>query len=373
MSSSLRRVRSLDGLRGVAAAIVVAGHLVNASVPSLSAVNTGQRPRLDTLQSVFAYSPLHIIYAGQDWVIVFFVLSGFVLSLAASRGARFVASHYYPSRLVRLYVPVWGALLIAALAHLAVSHNAVTGATLWLNQHDTPLSIGRVAHDATLVFGAGDGSFSTVLWSLRWEVLFSLLLPLYLILARRRPLWAAGLSLGLILLAGPHNDYARYMPTFMLGVALAYGDPRLAAHLTPGRVWALLCVSLCCLSANWWMPAGFGQNIGMTLTAASATGLLICAIHCGQLRALLNSKALQVVGKRSFSLYLVHEPLVVAIAFALGGRPDIVVLAAASLPLVAVLTEVFYRLVERPSHTWARWAGEQTLVRTGQLRAGSSA
>jgi peptidoglycan/LPS O-acetylase OafA/YrhL len=356
-----KRVRSLDGLRGLAAAIVVVGHLVNASVPSLSAVNTGQQPSLDGLQRALAYSPLHVLYAGKDWVIVFFVLSGFVLSLAASEGASFVAASYYPNRFVRLYVPVWASLLIAVAAHVAVSHAAVPGATLWLNLHDTPLSAGRAAHDVSLMFGAGDGSFSTVLWSLRWEVLFSLLLPLYLLAARRQPLLSAVVSLAVILVGARRSEFVHYLPTFMLGVSLAYGRSQLAALMTSGRTWMLLGLSATCLTANWWMPAGFGQNLGMMLTAASAAGFVACAIYPGGLRSLLESSPLQLIGKRSFSLYLVHEPLVVAMAFALGGRQSLVVLAAASLPVVVLVTEGFYRFVERPSHGWARRLGHRSL------------
>jgi len=66
---------------------------------------------------------------------------------------------------------------------------------------------------------------------------------------------------------------------------------------------------------------------------------------------------LTLIGKRSFTLYLVHEPIVVAAAFALGGRPSVIVLAAVSLPVIAIVTEVFYRYVERPTHRLARSLG----------------
>lgn len=74
--------------------------------------------------------------------------------------------------------------------------------------------------------------------------------------------------------------------------------------------------------------------------------------------SVLHSRPLQIVGLRSFSLYLVHAPLIVAVAFALGGRPTVILLTLISLPLIAATTAAFYRWVERPSQRWARWAGE---------------
>jgi peptidoglycan/LPS O-acetylase OafA/YrhL len=355
-----QRVRSLDGLRGLAALIVVLGHATVASLPALAAVALMHPVRLSSFERAITYTPLHILWSGNNWVIVFFVLSGFVLSLAASGGNRFVGTTYYPNRFVRLYIPVWAALIVAVIAHVAISHSHIDGATLWLNLHDAPLSIGPAAHDVTLIHGGGGGSFTTVLWSLQWEVIFSLLLPLYLLIASRLNLiLVAGVSLLIVLLAGAHNEYARYLPTFMLGTVIAYGRAGIVRHLTRRRVWVTLGISSCFLAGNWWMPSGVRQDVGEMLVALGAAGLVICGMAGGQFAGLLRTRPFQIVGRRSYSLYLVHEPLVVAMAFALGGRPSLPLLLVTALPVVAIVTELFYRLVERPSHRWARLAGQR--------------
>lgn len=83
------------------------------------------------------HTPLNLLWAGQQAVILFFVLSGFVLvELArrmASRG-RWVRS-YYVQRLVRLYLPVWGAVLLAVLLALAVPRHTA-GLSPWLTIHE---------------------------------------------------------------------------------------------------------------------------------------------------------------------------------------------------------------------------------------------
>ncbi len=363
------RVRSLDGLRGLAASVVVIGHLINATVVPLAFVFAGRPAHLSRVEWLIAYTPLHIFFAGRNWVIVFFVLSGFVLSLAAAQGARFLAARYYPSRFVRLYVPVWAALIVAAVAHEVVAHNPVRGATPWLSDHALPLATHMAGHDVTLIFGAGDGGFSTVLWSLRWEVLFSLLLPAFLFVAARldRRLTAAA-SLAIMFLFASRSPYAYYLPPFMLGVALAYSRSEVI-ELLRGKVLIVTALSAGALTANWWLTGFAALHAGPMLVAAGAAGLVAVGLTPGAFAQLLDTRPLQLLGRRSFSLYLVHEPLLVAAAFALGGRPSVVVLTAVTLPIIAVITEIFYRLVERPSHGWARRVGEWA---TGSLNRRTS-
>lgn len=61
-----------------------------------------------------------------------------------------------------------------------------------------------------------------------------------------------------------------------------------------------------------------------------------------------NHRILQWLGTRSFSLYLVHEPIVVSIGFA-SHITNPFLIAALAIPLPLVATEIFYRFVERPS------------------------
>lgn len=50
----------------------------------------------------------------EEAVLIFFVLSGFVLALPATlKAVRWRV--YYVKRLVRLYVPVWGSLVVAVV------------------------------------------------------------------------------------------------------------------------------------------------------------------------------------------------------------------------------------------------------------------
>jgi peptidoglycan/LPS O-acetylase OafA/YrhL len=84
---------------------------------------------------------------------------------------------------------------------------------------------------------------------------------------------------------------------------------------------------------------------------------IIWSMECSPWQRVLESPMLQYLGSRSFSLYLVHEPVVVAYAFALHGRPGLIGLLTVALPVALVLSEAFYRLVEQPSLNIARRLG----------------
>ncbi|WP_368259248.1 acyltransferase family protein, partial [Blautia wexlerae] len=80
------RLRSLDGLRGLAAVIVLVHHALLV-IPALAAPYYGQtvQPGLPWL---LVHTPLHLLWAGTEAVYLFFILSGLVLTLAA-RSASF--------------------------------------------------------------------------------------------------------------------------------------------------------------------------------------------------------------------------------------------------------------------------------------------
>jgi peptidoglycan/LPS O-acetylase OafA/YrhL len=363
----------------VAALVVLTSHVLVSSVPPLAngilVTTTTNVPALDW---ALLYTPLHVLWGGAEAVTVFFVLSGYVLALPVARGRGFRPASYYPHRLLRLFVPVWGALCLAALVHVAVEGSGGAG-TWWLDEHTRQL-VGRNVSDSLLLFqGAGTYSLLGVLWSLHWEVVFSLLLPLFLLAGRgtrRFAPAAAAVALAVLFLSGTHK-LALYLPPFMLGTLIAFqheridslrgrlerrGGPR--TRLTEAGLWAAAAAGL---TANWWLrvgdfaPAGHSpaaaSRLAPVLIALGACAALAAALAGPRTRRLLETRPMQWAGTRSYSLYLVHEPVVVGTAFALGGAPGLPRLALVAVPAALLVTEAFHRAVERPSHALARRAG----------------
>jgi peptidoglycan/LPS O-acetylase OafA/YrhL len=383
------RVRALDGLRGLAALVVLEHHALLAAVPRLAGpYGNGPLPARGSLEWLLVYTPLHVFWAGPEFVVVFFVLSGFVLSLPVARGGRLRIAAYYPARLLRLYLPVWAALALAAGLHVAVSHRVVPGASWWLNAHAQPLSTRALRWDALLERHAGDWGFTSVLWSLHWEVLFSLALPALLPLAlrARAGVWnalAIALCFGAIAehgaSGGVSGEYLLELPPFVLGVLLAFRHEqlaRLAARLaarTVGNValeLALGAVAVGGLSADWWLPAGIETA---PLVAAGACAALVAALVVGSCGRVLCSRPLRWSGRRAFSIYLVHEPLVVALAFALGGRPAPVAFVVLATVSALALAAVFFVVAEAPAHRLARrWAARHAGAASAGVRVALS-
>lgn len=369
-----QRAAALDGLRGLAALVVVVFHLLIASTPVLTNAFIPRYPHhlAPPVIRELLYTPLHIFWAGEEAVLVFFVLSGYVLALGAARGRAFSGRSYYPSRLVRLFVPVWGSLAVAAVLHAVLARSPVLGATPWLNAHAKPMTGETFLRDATLV-GRGHGGFDVnpVLWSLQWEVIFSVVLPLFLIVAAAGRWKLLTLLASLALMAASNSDQTLYLPVFMLGCLLAFEQGRVTALrrrlARPG--WraratsaALGVSSVLGLTWIWWAGGGGGiadgtgvlGRVAPLAAALGATLAVVLALTSPGFGRLLESRPLRWLGSRSFSLYLVHDPIVVTTAFAFGARPALVPFVAVAAPLAFVGAELFFRAVERPSHRLAR-------------------
>jgi peptidoglycan/LPS O-acetylase OafA/YrhL len=345
------RLASLDGLRGIAAVVVLIHH-------SLLVLPSVADDRSDAAWLV--HSPLHIIWAGNEAVYVFFVLSGLVLTLPALR-RRMLWRSYYPARLVRLYLPVIASVALAVVLVLLVPRDGMTGRSVWMQSHAEPLTVSSIAKNASLV--APDW-LNSPLWSLRWEIVFSVLLPVYIALTvwARRWWWAGAIGAAALSTVGSLLGVAAvtYLPMFLIGGALAVA-------ITDGRVavrqswWPYLTVGcLLGITATWWVPGVLLSHLAVLLVIVSAAGLVLAAASWGTARRALERPLVQWAGRVSFSLYLVHEPIVVTVGVLLPGD------AAWAVPVIAIplalgIAFVFFRLVESPAHRLSKRAGKLLL------------
>lgn len=293
---------------------------------------------------------------------VFFVLSGFVLALPFLKERAPTWLSYYPKRIVRLYLPVWASVVFAILLSALVPRVVDADASWWVNLHAAPADLVR---DFLVVNGTG--TLNTPLWSLQWEVLFSLLLPIYMFAAVRfQRLWVLCI-IGLLALTGVGAvlDIRAliYLPMFGVGVLMAVGRDslgRLAGRL--GRwLWVVvLLVAGALLSSHWTFPSLPGSTVFATIGAAL---VIFAFLHCPAAVKLGEWAPVRWLGQRSFSLYLIHEPIVVSVALLTGSTNALFVLAI-SVTVSLLLTEVFFQLIERQSHRLANKVGTSLAPRT---------
>jgi len=379
------RLPSLDGLRGVAAFTVLLHHCLLVASPYLSGDDAASQWWHTMITTPLAL-PTLLLTSGTEAVFVFFVLSGFVLTLPAARRPGFDWLAYWPRRLIRLYLPVWGGLLLGtALIYALPRTNPDVAQDGWLvSSNATSAPLGEVLHQATLA--PHRFPIDNPLWSLHWELLFSLLLPLYILIVRRIPL-TAGLTLSAALaMAGSLSGqgWLLYLPVFMAGASLAAHFERLqrlAAAISARRGGVLI----------WWGVLGlavFGMLISRVASAllphdtalypliealcygvliiGSASLLFLC-FGWARAASIFARNPVHWLGKISFSLYLVHVPILATAAFAFGSDWPLAVMVA--IPVSLLVAWLFYLAVEAPTIALSRATGRAIHARRQTRRA----
>ena len=349
-----QRITQLDGLRGLAALVVVIHHLM-LTIPAM-AIGYQDPTKVDAALGWLVFSPLHILWNGSAAVDVFFVLSGFVLILPLTRRRPDWRS-YYPKRLLRLYLPVWGSVILAALLVLLIHRSSGDGQSWWTNSQLMSLHPDDLVSNALLLAGAT--SLNSPLWSLQWEIWFSLLLPLFFLLARTwsRGWWIKLAALAVLSTVGSivHMDALFYLPIFGFGAVLAVEGDRLrtiTASWGTGHWGLAFVVSLLMLNAAWDVRAYIpGNGEIVALGALLLVAIFICARGAARVG---DSRIAQWLGRISFSLYLVHVPVLLSLTFLIRD-PGISVPVA--LVVCVACAQLFYWAVERPAHRLAQAVG----------------
>lgn len=309
----------LDGLRGVAAVVVVIAHMIAVVAPALHfgpTASTADAPA-PGWQITFATSPLFVFTNGSFAVFVFFVLSGYVIALSADH-SRASLPRAVVARILRLGLPCAASLLLI--------HAIVNGGWSWssalakVNPHWWMTSVFRneaIAFSELLaeVGGrymiTGHSKLNAVLWTMQRELLGSLGIIAIMILApgrTARMLSFVLLTALLVLLKAEAHHYACFAAgallylyrdhlwrcpawcgaaAIVLGLFLG-GKPVLPPP--PGTIYSVL-------------PAKFA---GLWAWPTGATLVVFGTLVWPPMRSLLGGLVGRALGRISFGLYLVH-------------------------------------------------------------------
>lgn len=355
------RVLSLDGLRGLGALMVFLYH-VDIMVNPFG--TRGGSPSL---------------FPGSASVMVFFILSGVVLSLVPFKrmtDGGYDWLGYYPRRVVRLCVPLFAAIGLAVPAGYVAwtigssSRSALAvayGEGLPRILHDILMQFDvlfNVSDDANNLFGAALARVNSPVWSMSWELWFSLTLPLaiWCVLRIKR----TSLMLLAVFSAVFVSHWSGYFPMrlclmFWIGVVVARHFDSVA-RLKCGTLLelALLALSLGAIELSIvWRPGGVIQAIVMTVRDVSCLVIVLTCIFDGWFRRALSTGPMVFLGKISYSLYLTNA-IVIGGLDALLPRVGVVSpLAIAGLSLITCMMAavIFWRVVEVPSMKFSRALG----------------
>lgn len=365
---STPRIGALDGLRGVAALVVLFHHmlLLNPALSDVDLVPGTPHPTPGTLGWFAAMMPA---LAGEA-ILVFFVLSGLVVTLPALR-AGFDWLAYFPRRIVRLLLPVLASLILAFVLAVLTPQDPATAGSGWA------AAFSFADPNPFLILGGselfeGNTALNSSLWTLRYELLFSILLPVYVVIGIATRRWWLGVAfLGMVAVALAGHVGSRvwvFLPVFLLGTLIAASLPALRDRVhrmsrtranVAGVACLLLIVGLLTARAPGvaWMPTGpVLDEIAGTLSIVSAGLLVFAVVLWRPLGWLLELRPIRWLGRISFSLYLVQAPIVLSTNAVLISSPWYV-RALIALPITLVVAELFTRFVEAPAHRWSKTVG----------------
>ena len=316
--------------------------------------------------ALLIYTPLRLLWAGQAAVMVFFVLSGFVLTVMLTRKPPLTYMGFAVKRVARIYLPYLIVVIIGIALMGAFRAGGIAGLSNWFNDSWThPVSQGLLADHALMLGNAKYNYVDNPIWSLVHEMRYSLVFPLIVWIAKRvRPQYvlAGSFAISIAALAGLHRlpanqflDSLQYLFVFVAGAVLAlYRDAiQVCYRERAGWVRRLLpALALLLLAANG-LPRRHAVVeilvVNVIGTYLGAPLLLASLVGAKTGRAFLEHPALLFLGRISYSLYLSHVLVLLSLLYGFEKIAPPTVVIWFVPPAAIAVAALLYRGVEKPA------------------------
>ena len=342
-SGQSQRVEIFDGMRGLASVIVMIFHMAVWTVYGYSA--NEYKVFADPFWRVATQTPLKMLWGGNEAVLVFYIIGGFVLARPYLSGRKLNFKPFIIKRWIRLMLPY---VLIITVTVMLI---ALFGA--W--KHDTIDLSGsfnvkwkRVpnALEMLLYFVGYDYNLnilSGAFWSMVQEWRLSFILPFIAVALHR---YATGKVLGgytvmqfaiekltdwgmrsdtawLAQLSESLNRTNYYAIFFVMGAVLAKHLPAIRAFVREHRGFRILSAwAIPFLIPSQWILSALGLSFqvrnALLLTGLGIILFLLLCMDSPRLTAFFKSKPLLLLGRLSFSLYLTHTTSIILFVTFLG-------------------------------------------------------
>ncbi|NML34596.1 acyltransferase family protein [Paraburkholderia antibiotica] len=306
-------IKFLDGMRGLAALYVCLTHSWN--FPSGNGIALSRAHRILRF----------LLEGGHCAVSVFIVLSGYCLTLPYLNGKRLKAGEFFATRAMRILPPYYACLLICLLLNYTLLSGKATGFWVETSPIDTRAILLHVfmLHDWS---AASASKIDYVLWSVgvEWKIYF--LLPVLVLFGRRFGFMrtaaasvVASFAVWVLLYRhdwlnpGAFGSSVYYVGLFACGMAAAvYVDQCQQGRARFDFKWigvAMACLTVIVLATEF-------KKVGPLQVASLFSGLLACFVivwmslrERSAMKSFLSTGPITGLGKISFSLYLIHPPL----------------------------------------------------------------
>ena len=342
------RFVEFDSLRGLAAGTVVLHHILR--------LWEGSR-----VEQWVRASPAAVVVNGSAAVVLFFVLSGFVLTLPYKLGRAPTYGIYLLKRCCRIYLPYAASLFVALAVLKLVREPVYTGAI----QYDQPWNAGIDWHLVLKHLMAIDNfdfnAYDPPYWTLVIEMRISLVMPLIAFLALRSRFFP-GLLLGITT-----NFAAWYAKRFVshglvlqildagtlfyIGSLLATNFDSVARSYRASARWVRWLLMMLALSLYGFLGriAPGIPPIGNMMLGCGCVILLLAASQSTRIRHILHHPMVLRLGEVSYSLYLVHMIVLLAIVHSYWGRVSMLAMLPVMISCTYIGAELFHRCIELPT------------------------
>jgi peptidoglycan/LPS O-acetylase OafA/YrhL len=370
----VEKYKNLDGLRGVAALVVVLCHYSNAFLPS---VHGRISPTHTAFDGLIASTPLHLFIGGEFAVSVFFVLSGFVLTQKFFRTkSHSIIISSAARRYFRLMFPVLASILVSfvllSLGFMQLQYmNLAPASSDWAF---APNILQALYQGLYGVFFTEFNTYNPVLWTMQIELIGSFILFMFLALfGKLEKRWVFYIIFGLVLLK------TNYL-AFLLGMVLSdvwVNRPSIKLRINSATSSGLFVAGLA-LGAWYISPLFPPIYAGLTLPFMDTTEtalfshtigalfLIVATLRLGWLTKILENKACQYLGRISFSMYLLHFIILGSVAsylfnhffiLHLGYLASVVAVSLVCIPITFIASSIFTTQVDNRSIAWSRMIG----------------
>jgi peptidoglycan/LPS O-acetylase OafA/YrhL len=369
-----KRLAGLDGIRGLAALFVVVNHIFLRTFPGYPA------DRAPFWAGWFIY--------GRFAVVVFIVLSGFSLALSPARhGWRLGSASQFAYRRARRILPAyWAALAFSlALAWLVVPPPG----------QGLPTTKSVVVNGLLVQNVVGAPSPNRSFWSMAVEAQLYVFFPLLLLMVRRFGaivmVTAVTLVVAAVGIVGPHVSK---LDTFVIqsppDLAALFAVGILAAGIVGASSarrawpwgWIALAAAVPVFATIWWRGSVWTLDhlFWVDLAFGPAVACLLAALATGRpapLLRLLDSRPIRSLGLSSYSLYLIHGPIVIVVyeefvaQWFPHGVPAFLLTVVLVVPLTIAFARLFAAVFEAPflrQRTWS-WPVRRHRPRAEQVPA----
>ncbi|MEK5111910.1 acyltransferase family protein [Bacillus sp. FSL R5-0677] len=361
----MNRYEELDSIRGISSLVVMIGHhLMIFSVFQ----NYSYEDNKPFVMYLLKETPARLIFSsGNESVIIFFVLSGFVLYRSIQNNYDSYGS-FLLKRICRIYIPYIVAILIAILCQTTMSEYGISHLSEWFNRSWTiESSLSLIVQHILLVGKYNTDAYNGVIWSLVHEMRISMIFPLVLMVCLRKTLRGSLLSLfsfsicSVLILLLFHSSltltsYAltlHYTVLFLLGALVAkYKENIIVFYSNRTKnekiAWFLFAILL-------YMYEGLIGEIKLLnnfifrdyVIAISACLFVILSLSVSTLSSLLRNKYLLYLGKISYSLYLYHIISLFSLIYMLHEILPLPIILIFSLVFSFILAMLSYIFVEK--------------------------